>query len=331
LAGLGFDRLVEGVLKLLLESGGDLAELADHAAYLARRTGQLVRPQNHQGYDNDHRDFRPSEVAHADRLTLPVGVSTRARLYSRFQMAPRITALRIPPIGFAHRGARARERENTLAAFSVALEMGATGLESDVWVTADGQAVLDHDGVVRANRWRRRRIADCPRSELPDHIPTLDELFRACGGDFELSLDLKDPDAAAPAIASVDAAAARLGASLRPRLWLCHPDVETLVRLRRQWPDVRLCNSTRLSRFEHGPERRAAVLADAGIDSVNLHQTDWTGGLVTLFHRFGILCFGWDAQFPRVLNELLDMGVDGVFSDHVDRMGDALASWYPDR
>ena len=35
-------------------------------------------------------------------------------------------------IGFAHRGARAQAPENTLEAFSLALELGATGLESDV-------------------------------------------------------------------------------------------------------------------------------------------------------------------------------------------------------
>ncbi|MDE0603332.1 MAG: glycerophosphodiester phosphodiesterase [bacterium] len=246
-------------------------------------------------------------------------------------MAPRIPALLIPPIGFAHRGARAHEQENTLAAFSRALEMGATGLESDVWVTADGQAVLDHDGVVRMGRWQRKRpIPDCRRDELPDHIPSLAELYSKCGGGFELSLDLKDPDAAPAVVASVDEAAARTGLPLRQRLWLCHPDVNTLVELRNLWPDVRLCNSTRLSRMDGGPERRAAVLAEAAIDSVNLHQTDWTGGLVTLFHRFGVLCFGWDAQQPRVLRELLDMGIDAVYSDHVDRMREALTSWYPE-
>ena len=209
--------------------------------------------------------------------------------------------------------------------------MGATGLESDVWVTADGQAVLDHDGLVRSSRWRRKRpVSDSRRDELPDHIPALSELYSECGTDFELSLDLKDAGAASAVVDSVDTAAVVTGEALRERLWLCHPDVDTLVRLREQWPDVRLCNSTRLSRMEGGPERRAAVLAESGIDSVNLHQTDWTGGLVTLFHRFGVLCFGWDAQQPRVLNELLDMGIDAVYSDHVDRMRDALTSWYPD-
>src|SRR6185436_7833703 len=50
-----------------------------------------------------------------------------------------------PPIGFAHRGARAHAPENTLDAFALALRLGATGLETDLWLTADGIPVLDHD------------------------------------------------------------------------------------------------------------------------------------------------------------------------------------------
>jgi glycerophosphoryl diester phosphodiesterase len=92
---------------------------------------------------------------------------------------------------------------------------------------------------------------------------------------------------------------------------------------------VRLVDSTRLSRIKEGPERRAATLAGKGIDAINLHHLEWTGGLTTLFHRFGVLAFGWDAQNPRVLAELLDAGIDGVYSDHVDRMVDALLAHYP--
>ena len=58
------------------------------------------------------------------------------------------------------------------------------------------------------------------------------------------------------------------------------------------------------------------------IDGINLHRTDWNGGLVTLFHRFGRMAFSWDLQFEHVLRPALRMGLDGVFSDHVDRMVD---------
>jgi glycerophosphoryl diester phosphodiesterase len=89
--------------------------------------------------------------------------------------------------------------------------------------------------------------------------------------------------------------------------------------------DVRLVDSTFLGHMPEGPEQRAAALADAGIDAVNLHHTEWSGGLTALFHRFEVLCFGWDAQHARILDDLLDSGVDAVYSDHVDRMVEALA------
>ena len=59
---------------------------------------------------------------------------------------------------FAHRGARAHAPEYPLEAFTLGLRLGATGLESDVWLTADGVAVLDHDTV--------DRLAEAPVARL---------------------------------------------------------------------------------------------------------------------------------------------------------------------
>jgi glycerophosphoryl diester phosphodiesterase len=227
--------------------------------------------------------------------------------------------LRQPPIGFAHRGARAHAPENTLEAFRLALRLGATGLESDVWLTADGVAVLDHDGKVGSGL-RRRPVADVPRGALPEQIPTLADLYRECGSGFELSLDVKAPGGVELVVAEARAA----GGGALSRLWLCHPSWELLAEWRLRWPEVHLVDSTRLRLMRPGPERRAAQLAEAGIDAVNLHHADWSAGLTTLFHRFGRLAFAWDAQHDRVLGGLLRMGVDGVYSDHVDRMVEAL-------
>ena len=223
-----------------------------------------------------------------------------------------------PPVGFAHRGARAHAAENTLDAFRLALRLGATGLESDVWLTADGLAVLDHDGVVRSGL-RKRRFADLDRAELPGHVLTLPELYAACGTAFELSLDVKD----AAAASSVVAAAREAGAE--GRLWLCHPSWETVAGWRDLSPTARLVDSTRRRFMKEGVERRAATLSDAGVDAVNLHHTDWTTGFVTLFHRFDVLALAWDCQHTHVLLEVLRMGVDAVFSDHTDRMQEAIA------
>lgn len=234
-------------------------------------------------------------------------------------MADRLDPTR-PPLGFAHRGARAHAPENTVAAFQLALRLGATGLESDVWLTADGVAVLDHDGEVRSGL-RKRRIGDLPRSALPAHIPTLSELYEACGTGYALSLDVKDGAAAPVAVAL----AREAGGEAEANLYLCAPLWEQAARWRALSEGVQLVDSTRLRRIKEGTERRAAALANAGIDVVNLHVDDWSGGLTTLFHRFGRRCFGWDAQYRRQLDALLAAGVDGVYSDHVERMMDAIA------
>ena len=57
-----------------------------------------------------------------------------------------------------------------------------------------------------------------------------------------------------------------------------------------------------------------------------MHHTDWTGGLVTLFHRFERVAFGWDMQHEHVLQTGLRMGLDGVYSDWVDRMVDVYTA-----
>lgn len=222
------------------------------------------------------------------------------------------------PIGFAHRGASAHAPENTMAAFSLAVRLGAGGLESDVWLTRDGIPVLDHDGVVPGGLRRKWPISSFDRADLPRHIPSLDELYREIGTGVALSLDVKDPDAARPTLA----VAGSHGAT--DRLWLCHDDWHTVAGWR-AWSDaVKLVDSTRLKRIDEGPERRASRLEAAGIDAINLPYQEWTGGNVALFHRFGRFAFGWDAQFPHVIEELLIMGIDGVYSDHVDRMVDAF-------
>jgi glycerophosphoryl diester phosphodiesterase len=223
----------------------------------------------------------------------------------------------IHPITFAHRGARAYSPENTIEAFQLGLRLGATGLESDVWITADGIAVLDHDGVVR-RRTRKVPISEVSRRSLPSHVPELSEMLEACPGDFDLSLDVKDPSAFD---ATLDAIR-ETRPEMESRTWLCHHDWKLVARWRNR-TGARLVDSTRLSRIKEGPERRLAQLSEAGIDCLNMHHSDWTGGIVTLAHRFRRFALAWDMQFDHVIETGLRMGLDGVFSDYPDRMVEA--------
>ncbi len=230
-------------------------------------------------------------------------------------------APRSAPIAFAHRGARAQAPDNTVEAFVLARRLGATGLESDVWVTADGVAVLDHDGVARSGLGEQP-IPEVCRRDLPAHIPSLADLYAACGSDYALSLDVKDVGAIRPVLDVAE----QTGAD--GKLWLCHHDWRMVASWRRLSSDVLLVDSTHVRAMREGPERRAAQLADAGINAVNLHHSEWTADLTALFHHHGILAFGWDAQHDRTLDSLLEMGIDAVYSDYVDRMNGAVARFH---
>ena len=99
-------------------------------------------------------------------------------------------------ITFAHRGARLEEPENTIPAFERALAAGVTGLETDVWLSCDGEVVCSHDAVVRSGR-RRRRIGETSAAELAElSVPRLADVYERLGTAFECSVDVKSPDAA---------------------------------------------------------------------------------------------------------------------------------------
>jgi glycerophosphoryl diester phosphodiesterase len=219
----------------------------------------------------------------------------------------------VTPITFAHRGARLAEPENTIAAFGRALVAGAQGIETDVWLSRDGEVVCVHDPVV-ARGWRRRRVSATTAAELAESgVPRLADVYAQLGTGFECSVDVKSADAA-DALVEV----ARAHGALE-RLWVCAPDVELLARLRSE-PRVRLVHSDRRSAISVPLERHAYELASAAVDAMNFHHTEWTEGLVSLFHRFGLRAFAWDTQEVRHLRAACRMGVDAVYCDDPERM-----------
>jgi glycerophosphoryl diester phosphodiesterase len=100
------------------------------------------------------------------------------------------------PLNIAHRGASAYAPENTLAAFRLALEIGADGFELDVMLSADGHLVVIHDDAVDrttdgSGPVRQKTLAELRALDASigfdarftgEHIPTLREVFDLVAG-----------------------------------------------------------------------------------------------------------------------------------------------------
>jgi glycerophosphoryl diester phosphodiesterase len=227
----------------------------------------------------------------------------------------------VAPITFAHRGARAERPENTLPAFRLALEQGASGLETDAWLSRDGEVVLCHDDVVRSGL-KRRKVTASSAAELRSvaDVPRLGDLYEELGSDFDLSIDLKDPATVEPTVALGRAHGAA------DRLWLCTPDVEHAIAWAR-YGDVHAVHSTWKDLVDGTMERHAARLGEAGVGAMNMHHTEWTAGLVSLFHRFGLRAFAWDTQEERHIVAMLRIGIDGLYCDRPDRLVRTVTGW----
>ncbi|MCA9981116.1 MAG: hypothetical protein KDD89_09785 [Anaerolineales bacterium] len=103
------------------------------------------------------------------------------------------------PLIIAHRGASADAPENTLGAFRLAQEQGADGLELDVQLTADGQVVVLHDATLDRTTSGHGRVRDLTlqqaqqaRTADGQPIPTLHDLFTACGSQTRYNIELKE-------------------------------------------------------------------------------------------------------------------------------------------
>jgi len=108
------------------------------------------------------------------------------------------------PIIFAHRGASAHAPENTIAAFELALQHKADGIELDAKLTKDNHVVVIHDqslnrttdgeGLVRKTQLSdlKKRDAGSKFSEKfsGEKIPTLNEVFEVVGKKMVINVEL---------------------------------------------------------------------------------------------------------------------------------------------
>jgi glycerophosphoryl diester phosphodiesterase len=118
--------------------------------------------------------------------------------------ADRLRLAQRAPAIVAHRGSWSHHRENTLAAFSAALDEGADMVELDVWLSADGVPIVHHDeGIGDLGNIPIASLTQAQLASEAAYIPCLDEVFAWAKDRMGVYVELKGPDTPQPVAALV--------------------------------------------------------------------------------------------------------------------------------
>ncbi|NYD59023.1 glycerophosphoryl diester phosphodiesterase [Nocardioides marinisabuli] len=240
-------------------------------------------------------------------------------------------------LALAHRGGAFHPEieglENTVAAFEHAVALGYAYLETDVHVTRDGVLLAFHDSVLDRVTDRSGAIADLTLEQVREasvggreQVPTLAELFER----FEharFNIDIKSEGAVAALadfVSAHDAWDRVLVGSFSPRRLAtfrrltrgrvptsAHPWEVLAFRL---LPSARLARALtrgRVAALQVPHRRRLPVVRGRSVRVV-------TPGLVRRAHAAGTHVHVWTIDEPAEMQHLLELGVDGLFTDRTD-------------
>jgi len=230
------------------------------------------------------------------------------------------------PRVIAHRGASAYRPENTLAAFELAVEQGADMIETDLHTTSDGVVAISHDATLE-HLGGDGEVADKTLSELQaldagdgQRIPTLDEVMDRFAAQIPFNLELKTgtghryPDMEQAAIQ-----AARSRGVMAQTLYSSFDD-GVLHRLRELDSSVRLAV---LVDYRY-PERMFERAAECGAEAVNPFFSQVDTEFIARAHGEGLAVYPYTVDDLAEMERLLELGVDGLFTNRPDQMRELL-------
>ena len=222
----------------------------------------------------------------------------------------------------AHRGMPRRHRENTLPGFLAAIAAGATGWELDVHVTRDGVVVVHHDPVLPASAgalagaaiasldWPT--LAQATVGAAGERIPTLDAVLEAAGPAITVYIEVK--------ARGIERAVSECLARHTDRTLAVHSFDHRIARtvheLSRETPVGILTDSYLID--------AAHALSAAGARDFWPHRDMVDAALVDAIHAAGGRVIVWTVNLPDDARRLRDLGVDGLCSDVVDEVRQAL-------
>jgi len=227
------------------------------------------------------------------------------------------------PMLVAHRGAAAEAPENTIAAFELALEQGADGLDLDVHLSADEHPVVIQDftlerttdgaGPVSALRvrelkrldvgaWRGRRFAG-------QRIQTLQEVLERFRDRTRFWLELRGGAAVYPGLEERIVSTIEIY-DVVDRVLVQSFDPGTLATVRRLNPEIRIG-----ALVARAPLDLAPLRADDAPDAVCPAIAMCSQGLVREIRDAGRECYVWTVDEPAQVDRLVGWGVSGLITD----------------
>ena len=226
------------------------------------------------------------------------------------------------PLVIAHRGASGQLAENTLPAYELAIEQRADMIEIDLHRTRDGATVVAHDeelsglggkGEIAAATLAEVRALDAGGGE---RVPTLDEVLDRFGERIPFNLELKRGSSATyEGLERAALDAVRERGLLEQTLFSSFFD-PVLERLRALEPEARLARLFSPRDPERPLERARAVGAEAISPWLGLLQPE----LIEAAHAEGLAVYVFTADEEHEMRSLLDLGVDGIFTNFPDRL-----------
>jgi glycerophosphoryl diester phosphodiesterase len=242
-----------------------------------------------------------------------------------------------PPLILAHRGARRQAPENTMAAFRLAAEMGADGVELDVQLSKDGEAVVIHDFNVDRTTNGSGPVKDLTLVELQrldagswysaeyatQRIPTLAQVLQEFGPRLILNIELKK---AIPHANGLEAEVVRLieDTNLTSRVIISSFNPLALWRVRRLNPNM----STGLLYEPDQPIYLRGRWLQPLVQPQALHPR-WdmiNEQFVTRSHQHGLAVRPWTCNEPDAMRRLIDWHADAIITDCPDLLYDLLNS-----
>ncbi|KND26709.1 glycerophosphodiester phosphodiesterase [Streptomyces acidiscabies] len=234
------------------------------------------------------------------------------------------------PIPFAHRGGAADGLENTVAQFRRAVELGYRYIETDVHATRDGKLVAFHDSTLDRVTDGAGRIADLPWKDVAlarvgdrEPVPLLEELLETFP-EVRWNVDIKAEPAMHPLLNLIARANAwdRVCVGSFSEARVIRAQRLAGPRLATSYGTRGVLNLRLRSWGVPAALRRSAVAAQVPEVQSGIQVVDRR--FVRLAHARGLQVHVWTVNEPARMHRLLDLGVDGIMTDHIDTLREVM-------